>query len=228
MHTRQGNDAHSCYHDQISGPSALLRLPFCSYSARKRVQSLTYLSAAQVPHDLGMAESSSQDREDEEDAFHYNSLIGKPPHTIRLLTVHLGKSDLISCTLNNVYLDAEHRFKALSYMWGTEPPNRLILIGGKSFKIRPNLFDFLLRFRRSCQEPTCIWIDAICVNQNDIPKRTSQVRLMSTIYSQAELVIAWLGIQEPPGSLEALSRNPELVQQRMGTFREYPPRSTLG
>ncbi|KAH7411310.1 heterokaryon incompatibility protein-domain-containing protein [Cadophora sp. MPI-SDFR-AT-0126] len=38
-----------------------------------------------------------------------------------------------------------------------------------------------------------LWADAICINQNDEQERTSQVRLMGTIYSQTSLAISWLG-----------------------------------
>jgi hypothetical protein len=38
-----------------------------------------------------------------------------------------------------------------------------------------------------------IWIDAICINQNDIPERNAQVRLMDSVYSHAQQTIVWLG-----------------------------------
>ncbi|KAH9209562.1 heterokaryon incompatibility, partial [Leptodontidium sp. 2 PMI_412] len=38
-----------------------------------------------------------------------------------------------------------------------------------------------------------IWIDAVCINQQDPAERSSQVGLMDEIYKGAQLVIAWLG-----------------------------------
>lgn len=38
-----------------------------------------------------------------------------------------------------------------------------------------------------------VWIDALCINQNDLDERSAQVRLMPQIYSQASCVIVWLG-----------------------------------
>jgi len=38
-----------------------------------------------------------------------------------------------------------------------------------------------------------MWIDAICINQNDISERNNQVRQMGAIYSQASQVVVWLG-----------------------------------
>lgn len=38
-----------------------------------------------------------------------------------------------------------------------------------------------------------IWIDAICINQDDVDEKSAQVSLMDVIYSRASFVIAWLG-----------------------------------
>jgi hypothetical protein len=43
-----------------------------------------------------------------------------------------------------------------------------------------------------------IWIDAICINQEDSVERDAQVRRMKTIYEQAERVIIWLGKYNEP------------------------------
>ena len=38
-----------------------------------------------------------------------------------------------------------------------------------------------------------LWIDSLCINQNDIAERNAQVALMATIYASATSVVAWLG-----------------------------------
>ncbi|KAF2493874.1 HET-domain-containing protein [Lophium mytilinum] len=38
-----------------------------------------------------------------------------------------------------------------------------------------------------------LWIDAICINQESLEERSSQVRLMDRIYRQAQQVVVWLG-----------------------------------
>ncbi|KAH8756599.1 heterokaryon incompatibility protein-domain-containing protein, partial [Diaporthe sp. PMI_573] len=37
------------------------------------------------------------------------------------------------------------------------------------------------------------WVDAICINQNDLEERSAQVQVMPQIYSKASCVIVWLG-----------------------------------
>jgi hypothetical protein len=39
----------------------------------------------------------------------------------------------------------------------------------------------------------CIWIDAICINQTDVPQRNLQVRNMKNIYRSATSTYAWSG-----------------------------------
>jgi hypothetical protein len=36
-------------------------------------------------------------------------------------------------------------------------------------------------------------VDAICIDQSNIAERNSQVQIMCSIYSNADLVILWLG-----------------------------------
>lgn len=40
------------------------------------------------------------------------------------------------------------------------------------------------------------WIDAICIDQENLDERSSQVLLMDKIYSQAQCTMAWLGEQD--------------------------------
>jgi hypothetical protein len=41
-----------------------------------------------------------------------------------------------------------------------------------------------------------IWIDVLCINQNDIDKRNIQVGQMGSIYKGAARVVVWLGSQD--------------------------------
>ena len=63
------------------------------------------------------------------------------------------------------------------------------------FDVRDNLYhalqDLLQRHSASY-----IWIGAICINQADIKERNQQVQLMGKIYSQADIVLGYLGPEE--------------------------------
>ncbi|RDW56510.1 hypothetical protein BP5796_13151 [Coleophoma crateriformis] len=48
-------------------------------------------------------------------------------------------------------------------------------------------------FRRTITNEEYIWIDALCVNQNDNDEKARQVAMMGRIYQSAKSVIVWLG-----------------------------------
>ncbi|KAI0523661.1 heterokaryon incompatibility protein-domain-containing protein [Xylaria bambusicola] len=52
-----------------------------------------------------------------------------------------------------------------------------------------------------------VWVDAICINQDDLAERANQVKLMRKIYQAASTVKIWLGKeQKPVASTSAASR----------------------
>jgi hypothetical protein len=51
--------------------------------------------------------------------------------------------------------------------------------------------------------PRVMWIDAVCINQNDLEERGDQVQIMALIYAYAAKVTVWLG-EEADGSNEAM------------------------
>jgi hypothetical protein len=58
--------------------------------------------------------------------------------------------------------------------------------------VRENLFRFLRAFRSRYQSQI-IWLDAVCINQDDIQERSHQAQSMKQIYSGAKCVYCWLG-----------------------------------
>jgi len=63
---------------------------------------------------------------------------------------------------------------------------------------------------RSPNLPLRLWIDALCINQDDIPERNQQCFLMGQTYALAHGVIAWLG-RERGGSKSAMESIRELA-----------------
>src|SRR4051794_7217871 len=83
------------------------------------------------------------------------------------------------------------KYTALSYMWGPPRPSREVLINGFSFSIRENLWNFVQQL--AVDASGYLWADAICINQEDLEERNSQVSMMGSIYESALSVIAWVG-----------------------------------
>lgn len=84
------------------------------------------------------------------------------------------------------------RYSCLSYVWGDAKDPFVVLMDGKIFRVRQNLHDFLVLARETIPN-TYLWIDALCIDQNNTSERNHQVRQMGRIYSNAETVLAWLG-----------------------------------
>jgi len=57
--------------------------------------------------------------------------------------------------------------------------------------VTENLHMVLLRLR-DCSIDRTLWVDAICINQDDTEERARQVRSMAQIYAKANRVVVWL------------------------------------
>lgn len=116
--------------------------------------------------------------------------------SIRLVTVssELSSDGSIQCYISHSTLDRAS-YVCLSYTWGTSEPQSRILINGLPFYVSKNVFDFLDMVRT--MPMTFYWIDAMCIDQANIPERNKQVGQMGQIYSKAFLVYLWLGKLPP-------------------------------
>lgn len=85
-----------------------------------------------------------------------------------------------------------HLYEALSYVWGDESIRTSIRIGKQDSEVTLNLHAALLHLRDRLLERV-IWVDAICINQEDSKEKSHQVQLMAEIYAKASRVIVWLG-----------------------------------
>lgn len=122
--------------------------------------------------------------------------------TIRLLTVEPGEpSAALRCTLSETCLETTPTvYHALSYCWGADHSPVQITCNSHPLSVTPNLHSVLLEYRRR-GITTPLWVDAVCINQSNISERTSQVRMMDRIYTEAECVVVWLGEAEATDGL---------------------------
>ncbi|KAF1950901.1 HET-domain-containing protein [Byssothecium circinans] len=114
----------------------------------------------------------------------------------------------VQCKLGVVSLSDHPEYIALSYTWG--PPiyseeckgeyhEANILCNGKKMSVRKNLYDFLLHCAQAEEDDPLLgplWIDAIAINQANLPERSHQVNRMAEIYKEATKVVVWLGEEE--------------------------------
>jgi hypothetical protein len=86
-----------------------------------------------------------------------------------------------------------HLYEALSYVWGGfDDPPQSVYVNGQLLHITTNLYAALLHLRDRTFE-RIIWVDSICINQNDKEEKSRQIQLMARIYGEANRVIVYLG-----------------------------------
>ncbi|KAK4494982.1 hypothetical protein PRZ48_014338 [Zasmidium cellare] len=153
-----------------------------------------------------------------------------PVRQIRVLSLQHGDgSDEISCHLSPANVDAgdpNEEYDALSYTWGrTWKDHKTITLQGQpGFPVTANLYSALRRLRTDGVARR-LWIDQICINQNEQlrSEKEQQIPLMGRIYNQATQVIVWLG--DCPDDIHAKNekdmRYQQLRQTRAWVIQEY-------
>ncbi|KAK5069398.1 hypothetical protein LTR51_008648 [Lithohypha guttulata] len=115
---------------------------------------------------------------------------------IRLLTIR----SQFDFALEKVSLEDGPHFVAVSYRWGDVNGLRDVQINDHNVKLRQHVCAMLNQLHRQ-HHMIRLWIDMICINQNDPDEKSEQVPLMGEIYSKAAKVYAWLGEADPETDL---------------------------
>lgn len=114
---------------------------------------------------------------------------------IRLATIHPGSwVEDVRCELTVWWLDSPERpeYQTLSYVWGSASVTEEIFLNGIPWQVTVNL-SCALRYLRHSSHAVVFWIDALCINQQDLEERSVQVPLIKDIYSKAIGLTIFLG-----------------------------------
>ena len=137
-------------------------------------------------------------------AYVYQPLIRRRQFRLVFLNADLRKPHGLALSLLAVNLDHNlPPFWALSYTWGSAEVGNTtettydLDCDGTVISVKENLFEYLCQAIRAERRPLPIWIDAVCINQEDIAERSEQVAMMGEIYKRAARVVVWLGKSEP-------------------------------
>lgn len=132
---------------------------------------------------------------------HYPQPQGRWFRLLRLLPA----SGTPSCTLECVEVGhTSLQYQALSYVWGTDSPSDDLVCNGQLLKVGRNLNSALIAIREKDEEKI-LWVDAICINQQDVQERYQQVTMMGTIYMNATCVLIWVGEDETNDAYECFN-----------------------
>lgn len=116
---------------------------------------------------------------------------------IRLLKIQPGEGDdPIRGELVIISTNSQENYDAVSYTWADQT-------GDKTRPFRAFIGSGYVSITRSCQEvlqrlrnsffTKCVWIDSLCVDQENAQERGHQVQLMPRIYTRAKKTYVYVG-----------------------------------
>jgi hypothetical protein len=152
---------------------------------------------------------------DERKPFHYDPLSSERAE-IRLIQIIPARrsTDILSCIMKTVPVDFKPEYTAVSYAWGSTERTQPMLLNGRLVNITVNLETALRHFRSFIRIPYTaapLWIDALCINQDDNVEKSTEIQRMLSIYRGAIGVLAWLGPSDE-SSVAAMSKMNQFVE----------------
>lgn len=168
--------------------------------------------------------------------YHYTPLKARE---IRLL--RLCRKESVSeprCEMLTVSIDKAPPYEAVSHAWEHPIVYKPMIVGGSSrLNVPSRIYDYL-RHRYSYFSSKLIWVDALCIRQDDLEEKADQVRLMRDIFGNASRVNLWVAsIHEAPDALslrahllwtrtvQAMTSNPKYIQDM--TSRTAPTKTAV-
>ena len=143
-----------------------------------------------------------------------------PPRHIRFLNISGNEDDLIY-TIFDTNLDLAPVFTALSYTWDSQQRDQDLVCNGSILKVSKNVLRALPQLFQHDGSHN-IWIDGVCINQDDESEKNIQVPLMQEIYTRTSKTVIWLG-ESGPNIDEAINAIPTLLSVISGSGNEEVP-----
>lgn len=121
------------------------------------------------------------------------------PNNIRLLRLTGIRNGHVDCDLVESMLDDVDQlpnYTAISYHWGDGERSETVAVNSSWLRVTKNaavLLHHLADQRSLDDDPPFWWIDALCINQDDIREKGLQIPMMGQIFSRATETLVWLG-----------------------------------
>ncbi|TGO47624.1 hypothetical protein BCON_0270g00210 [Botryotinia convoluta] len=130
-----------------------------------------------------------------------------------------------SARQSRILFQQDRKYNALSYAWGNPARLSPIVVNDVEVLVHANLAKCLRQLtsnmKAESQQSTFLWVDAICIDQNDLIEQAIEVKRMGMICSFAETVIVWIGA--PRIESDALNLR-DILRRLDRTRRDIDPR----
>lgn len=157
--------------------------------------------------------------------YQYEALCAEDAIRVVVLDAATDEAVPLTCSLMQYPRSARAvEYYAVSYVWGKPEFTQSLEVRHDGddtsyLRITPSV-DVLLRHLRTLSDSCYLWIDAICLNQNDEAEKAQQIPMMGRIYEEAKGVHIWLGPSVPLtpklfAFFRKSSRIPEAEQSKM-------------
>ena len=168
--------------------------------------------------------------DDDHQPFQYRPLPSTKHIRFLLLQPLKRFGDPIYADVEEAHITEAPSYQALSYSWGMNEDGdaslcRTITVEGATLAVTRNLYEGLQRLLSECRQGGCylgpttsplrLWVDAVCINQQDPQEQSSQVAMMAKIYNNARKTLVWLGEGRDDDDLQT-----SLLFQRLPTDRD--------
>jgi hypothetical protein len=91
------------------------------------------------------------------------------------------------------WASTEGCYLAVSYTWGGQPLDKHVILNGLQVPVTRSCFDVVHSVSKYLPlEKPILWIDQLCVDQENEGEKSRQVMLMNQIYASASMAVIWL------------------------------------
>ena len=115
-------------------------------------------------------------------------------------------------------------FETVSYVWGDKTARASITVTGQTLDIPASAVSALKCMRYRHGERT-LWIDSICINQEDLQERAQQVSMMAEIFGWAHTNLIHLGDDDgkAKSAIDSIDRIAREIEEEIGgvMFRDF-------
>lgn len=125
------------------------------------------------------------------------------PATLKIIVLELQAGNLqdeVVCTTESVLLSSDPSYETVSYVWGDSATKANVVIDGAPRSVTQTVLQVLQRLRLTDRKRH-LWIDQLCIDQDNDKIKSQQVDCMHDIYRKATHNNIWLG--DIPSEAEA-------------------------